>query len=289
MSGTVQQAPPASQREATFLIAGGMKKVGKTYKTLQEINRYLLKTRRKVLILDVNGEYGNVKSDHNPNFAHVRALTLSDLSKWTLNGIPEIRRIRPVDEKTGRPLTTDQLMDALNHILENFKNGALVLEDLTKIVSDSVGMALIGMLSTNRHASVDIFIHFQSIQKIVNPKMWALSNVIRLHKCEDDVKKHASKMSKAEGLFLCENLVQIINEKNNDDRACIYYHKEVNKIKGPFNETDFVLAVEMFLEKNPKIFNGELARVNIKTGAKIHKDRMAAYNHVMSKYKKTYL
>ncbi len=279
---TIQKAP--EPREATFVIAGGMKKVGKTYQTLMEINRYLRNTRRKVLIFDVNNEYGNVQADHNSHFTHVRAIDIKELAKWTLNGIPEIRRILPVNLETGQPLSNEELMGLLDYVLANFKNGALVLEDLTKIVSDSIGMSLIGMLSTNRHASVDVFIHFQTIQKIVNPKMWGLSNVIRLHKCEDTVEKHHSKIPNSEGLYICENLIEIINKKNGNNRACVWFIKEENRVKGPFTKNEFIEAVEMYLQDNIKVFNKELKRINLKTGEKIYNTQTDCYNALMNKY-----
>ena len=57
------------QREALLGIAVGKKGVGKTYATLIEIQRYLKGNPRtgakprKVLILDVNNEFGNIKGN----------------------------------------------------------------------------------------------------------------------------------------------------------------------------------------------------------------------------------
>lgn len=274
-------------REAKLIIAAGMKKVGKTYTTLKEINNYIIMTKRKVLILDVNNEYGAVKADHNPNFAHVKGIAVEDIPKWTLNGIVEIRRVLPITSD-GKPLTPDELQGIMKYILENFKNGVIVLEDLTKIVSDSVSQSLISMLATQRHASVDVYIHFQTIQKVVHPKMWGLSNVIRLHHCEDTVSKHASKIDNPVGLYICENLLEIMSERTGDRRPCVYYHKEEKKITGAFSQAEFERAIEMYLQDNITLFNRELAKVDLKTGKKIHKDRPSCYSYLVSKYKEQF-
>ena len=63
-----------SKREALLGIAVGRKGVGKTYATLELIQEYLKgnpqtgATPRKVLLLDVNNEFMDVKADQNPKF-----------------------------------------------------------------------------------------------------------------------------------------------------------------------------------------------------------------------------
>lgn len=272
-------------REALFILATGEKGVGKTYKSLEDLQPYLQK--RKVLIFDVNNEYGNVKQEHNPSFAHVRAIRIEDLAKWTLNGVKEARRLLPINSQ-GQPLNNAELQEVMGYVLKTFKNGGIILEDLTKFVSDSVGNDLIGTLATQRHASVDVFIHFQSIQKIVHPKMWALSNVIRLHRTEDRVKKFESKINNPTGLYLCENLIRIINEKNGNKRGCVYYHKESKKIKGAFDQQMFNQAIEMYLNDNPKDFKKELNKENLRTGKKIHANRNACVDYLLKKYNEDY-
>lgn len=275
----------ADFREAQALIATGKKKVGKTYQTLMELNTYIERTGRKVLFFDVNNEYGDVKNDHNQSFRHIRAIAIEDIPKWTLNGLVEMRRVLPINSK-GQPLSTSELQQVMAYVLENFKNGCLVLEDLTKIVSDSIGSALIGSMATQRHASVDIYIHFQTIQKIVNPKLWGLSSVFRIHKTEDAVERYASKMQgDPEGLFISENLVDIINEDNGNYRGYVYYHKETRKIMSPmFNRSQFVRAIEKFFEDNTTWYKRQLNRIDPKTGKKRYRSAKECYDTLMRQY-----
>ena len=87
------------KREALLGIAVGRKGVGKTYATLEIVTQYLTGTAggskpRKVLILDTNNEYTNIKQDHNnPMFPEVKAIRLEDVGKFTYHPKIEARRV----------------------------------------------------------------------------------------------------------------------------------------------------------------------------------------------------
>jgi hypothetical protein len=276
----------SDKREAKFVLVIGKKGVGKTYETLKEISSYLKKARRKVLILDVNNEYGNVQQDHNnPNFPNVRALAADQVLQWMLNGIVEARRLLPVNAN-GTPLTDPEMQNLMKQVIKTFKNGALILEDITKIVSDSTPNDLIGALATQRHASLDIYIHFQSIQKAGHPKLWALSNLVRMHKCEDEVSRHANKFPDVVGMYLTENIVAY--KFKNNKRFCAFYWKEDKKIKGLFDKKDFGQAIEMYLQDNPTLFKKELNRIDLRSGKRIHKSHSECLDYLLDKYTEEY-
>lgn len=275
-----------SKREAKFVLVIGKKGVGKTYETLNEITRYLKTARRKVLILDVNNEYGAVREDHNnPNFPNIRAIAADQVLEWMLNGVVEARRILPVTQK-GVPLTDHEMQEVMKQVISSFKNGALILEDITKIVSDSTPNNLIGALATQRHASLDIFIHFQSIQKAGHPKLWALCNIVRMHSCEDEVSRHEKKFSDVTGMYLLENVVRLKTKTN--PRFCGYLWKEDKKIKGAFTKKEFQDAIELYLQENLSLFKKEYNRINLRTGKRIHKDYAACTDYLLAQYTKEY-
>lgn len=276
----------AEQREAKFVLVIGKKGVGKTYETLNEITRYLKVARRKVLILDVNNEYGNVRADHkNASFPEIRGLASDQVLEWMLNGIVEARRLLPITTQ-GKALTNEELQELMKEVINKFKNGALILEDITKIVSDSTPNNLIGALATQRHASLDIYIHFQSVGKAGHPKLWALCNLVRMHLCEDDVSRHQKKFSDVTGMYLLENIVRLKGRQNM--RFCAFLWKEDKKIKGNFTKKEFEMAIEIFLQDNMTIFNRELKRIDLRTGKKIHKDYASCTNYLLSEYTKEY-
>lgn len=276
-------------REAQLGIAIGQKGVGKSYSTLAMMqpilrgNSRIGAKPRKVLILDVNNEFGDVQKDQNPNFAHIRAIRLQDVSKWCHNGIIEARRVTILKEGGGQ-LTLRETADALGVILENFKNGLLLIEDISKFVSDSLPSDLIGAICTQRHKSCDIILHFQSVGKMAHPKLWANCNWLRIHKTEDTVKKHENKFgTDVTHLYLAEKLVNIEYDKGNV-RFQLFVDKDMKKVKGGFNKKQFQQAIEEYLQDNYSIIKKEVEKRDIHTGELVHKDRKVAVNFIIKKY-----
>jgi hypothetical protein len=273
-------------REAKFILAIGKKGVGKTFKTLQEITYFMKATGRQVLFIDANDEYGNVRSDHkDASFPDIQALALEDVPKWVLSKRCEARRILPYD-KTGKPYNNNEMQAVMKQVLKTFKNGCLVIEDMTKYVSDSTPADLIGSIIAQRHSSVDIYIHFQSIGKAAHPKLYANCTIIRLHNVEDNVERHAPKFPETTTLFLAENIMKIKCKTN--VRFCCYVWKEDKKIKGAFTKKEFEEAIVAYIQDNPKIYRKELNRVDIFTGKKIHKDSATCAKYLISQYMEYY-
>ena len=294
------------KREAQLGIAIGMKGVGKSYSTLAMIQNVLKgnpKTGakpRKVLILDVNNEFGDVRNDQNKNFAHIRAIRLEDVKKWCYNGIIECRRVTVLKEG-GANMTLNETADALKSILDSFSNGLLLIEDITKFVSDSLPSDLIGAICTQRHRSCDIILHFQSVGKMAHPKLWANCNWLRIHKTEDSVKKHENKFgTDVTHLFLAEKLVEMkykgtfekggaVGEAGKaDQRFYLFIDKDLKKVSGAFNKAMFQEAVEAYLLDNYNIVEKELKKRNIRTGELIHKDRNKAVESLIQGYMNDY-
>jgi hypothetical protein len=276
-------------REATLGIAIGRKGVGKSYSTLAMIQTVLNhKTKpRKVLILDVNNEFGNVQKDQNKNFSNIRAISLSDVKKWCYNGIIECRRVTIMKEGGGK-MTLKETADALAVILDNFQNGLLLIEDITKFVSDSLPSDLIGAICTQRHVSCDVILHFQSVGKMAHPKLYANCNWLRVHKTDDTIKRHENKFGEdVTHLYLAEKLVDMQYESG-DIRFFAFVDKDEKNVKGAFSKLMFQKAVENYLEDNYSIIDKELKKRNIHTGELIHKDRSKAVKYIIQKYMSEY-
>lgn len=276
-------------REATLGIAIGKKGVGKSYSTLAMIQTVLRhqKKPRKVLILDVNNEFGDVQKDQNKNFANIRAISLSDIKKWCYNGIIEARRVTVMKEGGGK-MTLKETADALAVILDNFQNGLLLIEDITKFVSDSLPGDLIGAICTQRHVSCDVILHFQSVGKMANPKLYANCNWLRVHKTDDTVKRHESKFGEdVTHLYLAEKLVELQYEKGNK-RFFVFVDKDMKNVKGAFTRAMFQEAVESYLVDNYNLVEKELKKRVLRTGGLLHTDRTKATDHIIAKYMNEY-
>lgn len=265
-----------SKREALLGIAVGRKGVGKTYATLELITECLKGNKRtgakprKVLILDVNNEFINVKEDQNPKFPHVKAISLDDIKKFTLSNKVEARRVSILKPDGGK-MNLREYAGALEHILNNYENGLLLIEDINRFISDSLPNDLIGSIVTQRHVSVDVITHFQSIGKAANPKLWANCNWLRYHKCDDTVERHKTKFAgNVEHLRILEKMVDIEYEKGNK-RFYAYLNKDDGKIQGSFTKKQFQYAIYQYLQDNYSIVKKMMGRKDLMTGEPIYK------------------
>ena len=181
-----------------------------------------------------------------------------------------------------------EIQEALGYILANYQNGLLIIEDINKYISDSLPNDLMGTIATQRHVSVDIITHFQSIGKAANPKLWANCNWLRFHKCEDTVERHKNKFAgNIEHLKIMEMMVDDAYRAGNK-RFCCYLDKDYGTIKGSFNKTTFKKAIENFLENNYIIVKRELQKKNLYSGDLKHNNHKQAVNSLVNNYIGTY-
>jgi hypothetical protein len=202
-------------REPQLGVAVGKKGVGKSYTTNLMIQNYVQGNPakgvygRRALILDVNDE-----------FTHIKAISLKDIVRFSVHPQIEARRIRPF-MPDGRRMTLDKIAETLFIILEQYRNGLLLIEDINRYVSDHLPKDIEGAICTNRHVDLDIVMHFQSIGRITT-KIWQNCNWMRFHKNLDSVDRHAQKFEdKHEFLKLVEMLVN--NEYNSGNKRFYQY------------------------------------------------------------------
>ena len=266
-------------REAMLGVAVGKKGIGKTYTTMQMIQKYVkgsgsLKPRR-ALILDVNDE-----------FQEVKGLSLSHVKVFSHHPKVEVRRVRPFNTD-GSKMSLNEITDALKVILDNYKGGMLLIEDINKYVSDYAPNDLIGALCTNRHTSTDIIMHFQSIGRI-STKVWQNLNYIRFHKNTDSVDKHHKKFDdRHEALKIVELMV---NKQYHlgDNRFFCTYNCDDEKIYGNYSKAQVMEAIEEYMSINyNKKIKPLLNMRNAKGKLKYTPEK--AYNHTKNLLTKIYI
>jgi hypothetical protein len=213
-------------REPQLGVAVGKKGVGKTFTTTKTIESYIRGNLaagikpRKVLILDVNDE-----------FTQIKAIAIEDVPKFSVNNFVEARRIRPF-KKDGKKMSLDEITHTLSIILETFRGGLLLVEDINRYISDSMPNDLIGAICTNRHANMDIILHYQSIGRIT-PKVWQNLNWIRFHQNTESVQKHGKKFPDKEGIMSMAEFIVNEKVKQGDKRYFLFVDVDTMKIKGP--------------------------------------------------------
>ena len=184
-----QHATPAARyvaaRQPMLILVCGETGVGKTYRNLMEINRYLKdnpatgRTGRKVLAFDVN-------DDDYPMFKTVKVNQIHRLSAI------RARRVRPVNEN-GRTMSIEEKREVVGQMVNRFRNGMLVLEDLDKYMTGAKGQTIVGLLTTNRHAGLDICCSHQSIAKL-STTQWQNATFLRLHHQVDDISRYRDRI-----------------------------------------------------------------------------------------------
>jgi hypothetical protein len=274
-----QQKKKVDVREPLLLVACGKKGVGKTFTTTAMIRRQVkgnpakaVKPQR-VLIFDVNDEFQEFKK-----------ISLNDIGIWCAGGPVEARRVSIFKAKDDIPLKIDgkmslkEMSNALYYILQNFRNGLLLIEDINRYLSDSLPSDVIGTIVTQRHVGVDVVIHFQNIGRFGHPKILGNANFLRLHKTTDHVARHKLKFDEyIEPLTLAEIIVdkKFKEAKTRAEESFfVYFDVGKVKIKGKFTKNDFQDAVTTYLERNSNtLIAPKMNEINLETGGK-------KYSHV---------
>lgn len=232
-------------REPQLGVAVGKKGVGKTFTTNIMLQNYVQGNPqkgvqgRRALILDVNDE-----------FSHIRAIALKDIVRFSVHPQIEVRRIRPF-LPDGRRMTLDKIAETLFIILEQYRNGLLLIEDINRYVSDHLPKDIEGAICTNRHIDLDIVMHFQSIGRITT-KIWQNCNWVRFHKNLDSVDRHAQKFEdKYEFLKLVEMLVN--NEYNSGNKRFYQYiNLDEMQFMGYVDKKKLDLVIDEFIMMNQR-------------------------------------
>lgn len=263
-------------REPKLLVAVGKKGVGKSYTTKKMMEQYAyVNPKRRVLILDVNDEYFDIK-----------AIRIQDVALFSVHPTVEIRRIRPFLDN-GKKMTLDDVANTLFIILETFRNGLLLVEDINKYISDTMPNDLVGAICTNRHIGVDIIMHYQSIGRITS-KVWQNLNIIRMHKITDAVKKHKHKFEdKYEYLSLAEIMINQEYEKGNK-HFFLYVDVDDEKVYGSFTKAQYENAINIFIQNNYNHVITPMLNARNERGHKVHtaQSAIAEYKKRLLHYKK---
>lgn len=260
-------------RQPILTTVVGKKGVGKTWRTLIILKQYVIGNPakgivgRRVLILDVNDEFTTVPS-----------IALKDVGLFSFHPKIEMRRVRPYKDNSKK-MSLEEISAALNYILENFKYGLLLVEDITKFVADSPSKDLIGGIVTQRHYECDIILHFQTIGKAGHPKILGNTNVLRMHKTGDTVDRHFAKFEdKYAQVKIAETIVNYKHRGTEidgkwvepDARFYLYCNFDTEKIIGDFTFREAQRAVREFIWANEKDLIAPMMRQRNEHGKPIY-------------------
>lgn len=240
------------EREAGMMTVSGVQGVGKTYQNMHLIREYVkdkfynkVKGRR-CLIFDTNGEYTEAQFAKNdiPDFK-VRMIAINDVKEWGAKGEIECRRI------DAKSLSISEKKAAVEYLVNIFRNGMLVLEDINTYILNVTHMEdIVSGLVNLRHRACDVLISYQSLRP-VEPRIWQNSRWIRMHYQADNVNDIKNKLPNVT-LFKIAQIMVNNRYFNGDKRFFVYIYNFQNKIVGKFTKQEFTDACRYYLNANKK-------------------------------------
>jgi hypothetical protein len=241
-----------SQREAGMMCTTGVQGVGKTYQNMYIIKDYIKdkfynKVRgRKCLIMDTNGEYTATEFAKNDiDNVSPKIIAVKDIADWCRTQGGECRRI------DAKNIGLEQKIQIIEYVIEHFRNGMLVLEDInTYILNVTHLREIVSGLVNLRHRAVDILISYQSA-RAVEPRIWQNARWVRMHYQADNVSDIKGKLPNVTMYKIAQILV---NNRyfSGDKRFFVYIFNFANKIEGAFTKEEFKTACGQFLNSNKK-------------------------------------
>jgi hypothetical protein len=241
-----------SQREAGMMATTGIQGVGKTYQNMYIIKDYIKdkfynKVRgRKCLIMDTNGEYTASQFAKNDiDNISPKTIAVKDIPAWCRTQGGECRRI------DAKNIGLEQKIQIIEYVIEHFRNGMLVLEDInTYILNVTHLKEIVSGLVNLRHRAVDVLISYQSA-RAVEPRIWQNARWVRMHYQADNVSDIKGKLPNVTMYKIAQILV---NNRyfSGDKRFFVYIFNFANKIEGAFTKDEFKTACGQFLGSNKK-------------------------------------
>lgn len=248
-------------RGRILLIATGMQGIGKSFLSLNQAlyQAYKAKHKNKCLIFETNiGEYKECEIDGTihkiPQIGH------NDIIRYGNHPKPDVRRISPCSKK-GVPMSDIDTENLLIKVLNEFRGGSIIAEDLNKIFGDNLPDAITGALCNVRHRNCDLTLHLQSVGRI-GVKMLQNVKVVRYHYQLEPIENSRDKLKGETEIFMIAE--KLVNEQftNGNRYFCVYIYREIKKIRGKFSPRMFSVAIQEYISENSRVLRALLAKVD---------------------------
>lgn len=254
------------EREPLLYVVVGRKKIGKSTTTMVQIRDYNRGNPakgvpgRRALIFDAQNEYSDKSK-----FPDIKAIDIMQVALFSRHMIQDIRRV-PAFLRDGREMSPDQKARAVNYILENYRNGLLLLEDINNYIGDHINSEVIGTILSQRHKGIDMMLHYHSFGRI-QKKVWPHINFIRMHKCGDSVRRNKDKFEELyEGFQIAENIVNAQFNKGNI-RFYLFIDCDLEKIHADVTTAERDEAIREYInEYSSDLLNPLLKQKNADGG-----------------------
>ena len=242
-----------SKRSPILVIPTGAQDIGKSYQSLRQAiyQAYIAKIPRKTLIFDTNAEYENYEIEGKVH--HIKSINHNDIIKYGNSKIPEVRRIVPF-RQNGMPMNPEEAEQLLVRVIEQFRGGSLIIEDLNRLYADALPLSISGLLCNVRHRNCDVTFHLQSLARCL-PKMLQNAKVIRFHYQLDSIANSAEKLKGEIEIYqIAEKMVTKEYDKGGTHiRFFVYIYRMERKLKGAFSNKMLAEAIQEYISENQRI------------------------------------
>ena len=275
--------PP--KRSPILIIPTGAQDIGKSYQTLRQAiyQAYLAANKRKTLLFDTNNEYEHYEIEGKMH--HIKSIGHGDIIKYGNSPVAEVRRIVPF-KANGLPMSPEEAEALLIQVIEQFRGGTLVIEDLNRLYGDSLPVSISGLLCNVRHRNCDVVFHLQSIARVL-PKMLQNCKVIRFHYQLDTIANSAEKLKGEIEIYqIAEKMVTKEYDKGGTNvRFLVYIYRMERKLKGAFSPKMLSEAIQDYISENQRVLKPLLEKRD-GSGKKIYNYQQALNRKTIELYKK---
>lgn len=262
------------KRSPILVIPTGAQDIGKSYQSLRQAiyQAYVAKHKRKTLIFDTNNEYAQYEIENKIHY--IKTIAHNEIIKYGNSAMAEVRRIVPF-RPNGLPMSPEEAEQLLIQVIELFRGGSLIIEDLNRLYGDSLPVSISGLLCNVRHRNCDVVFHLQSIARVL-PKMLQNAKVIRFHYQLDTIANSAEKLKGEMEIYqIAEKLVTTEYDKGgNNVRFFVYIYRMERKIKGAFSPKMLSTAIMEYISENQRILKPIIEKRD-PTGKKIYNYQQA--------------
>jgi nucleoside-triphosphatase THEP1 len=253
-------------RQPILIAVTGMKGVGKTFRTFHFIWDYVQTTAekvgRKVLVFDVNQEY-NLEEIRKAGLNYeIPPITCDQIKEFSAQTYIEPRRVLPLTPD-GKQMSIEQIAKALDIILEDFRTGMIIIDDINKFMLDfRFNQGLLGKMVSNRQRGQDIVLQYQSLAKL-DTTVWQNLAMVRFHHQTDPIDRYSDRIPTYDIMKIAQLLVDDMYF-NVDKRFYCYVDMHNHKISGKFDLERFKKAVRQYLLINKSELSSFLRMENLK-------------------------
>lgn len=277
------------ERDFMLTIVTGKKRVGKTYRTAQEVRSYCMndpKTGRlgmKVLIFDIQQEptWGIYETLYYSADEKDELKRASEIIAFTRSNVIGVRRIIPV-KSNGQPMNAADMVVAVQTINKYYRRGLLILEDINKIVTSKNQDDIMDALISTRHIQQDIILHLQSLAG-ATPRMFQNAEWIRFHKQGDPIDRYKNRIPNFTLLKIAEITVDRMYREGNE-HYFLYVSPSEEKIQG-LSWEDFNKSCMEYLSKYRQELKPFIDEMDLKKGRKRYPTMVEAMKAWISEHK----